>query len=138
MKNINPVLYYFLLLSLFSLCYLVYTFPLILNLNDTFIGAGDVHIFIYNLVNLEVGDNPSYTNLMFFPDGHSTLMHTSCLTMSYFSNLFSNPVLGLNVYLLLSFSFSGLGAYIFSRKYLNNSFHAFVLLLLDCTVSCSV
>lgn len=122
----NKYLFFSSIFFLYSLIYIIYTFPLITDFRRGFLGDDDAHSFIFNCVNFQLSESPFFTNLMFFPNGSSTVLNTNCLTMSYFASFFQNEILGLNIFLLLSFGFSGLGGYVFSHRYLENKYFAII------------
>ena len=130
-KNRSSIVKEYLVISMLYFIILgIYTFPLIVNFGTSFIGEGDAHIFIFNAFNfhenISNGESPFYTKFLLHPEGESMLMHTSTLTMSAFSSLFSNQLLGVNLFIILSFVVSGVGAYILANQFFKNKLYAFV------------
>lgn len=111
---------------LYLATYISYTFPLIMNFESSFLGKGDANIHLFNLINFSNSKDLFFTEFLFYPIGQSTIFHTSDLALSFFSSLFNSSILGMNIYLLLTYGFSGLGAYIFSKRYLQNNIYSFI------------
>jgi len=106
----------------YSLFFIAYTYPLIFHFPDGFLGEGDAHIFTFNAYNfshqLSSGESFFKTEVIFAPRESSLLFHTSTFILSAFASIFgTDSYLGFNIYLLLSFLVSGLGAMRLARYY---------------------
>ena len=108
---------------LYLVVFILYTFPLVSHLGDSFIGTGDAHIFIFNATNFQsrVSEfkSPFFTEYMFYPIGSSTVSHAGTWTMSAFASLFSNILLGINIFIIISYVLSGIGGFLFSKRFLS-------------------
>jgi hypothetical protein len=81
------------------------------------IGQGpDPYQYIWNAHNFQKqfanGGDVFYTPLLMHPEGTSLVMHTYTPVIGMLNVLIKNPYLSCNVALILSFMFSGLGAYL--------------------------
>ena len=103
---------------LYGLVYLFYTYPLGLNFDTQFMGIplyGDSTSYIWSIWHfkyaLSQGLNPFETQMLFSPMGSSVLMHSSVPIAGILNFLIDSPILTMNLVLLLSFAFSGLGVF---------------------------
>ncbi|WMJ72612.1 hypothetical protein RCC89_05470 [Cytophagaceae bacterium ABcell3] len=115
--GILPVLLYFLF-------YIFYTYPLLFQFNGHVPGSGgDVYQYLWNAWVSEASPSNMFslkTDYLFAPKGISLMLHTSTPIMSFFSQMFSNNILGINIFLALNFVLSGLGAFLLSRLYISS------------------
>lgn len=120
-------------LGAYFLLTLVLTYPLILHFTTHVAGDGsDDPALAWNLwwvryALLDAGQNPIYTNAMFFPIG----LNLGFYTLTYLNAFLSIPLqftFGLvpaaNINLILSFTLSGFGAYLLVKYLLNTSLRA--------------
>ena len=91
-----------LVLFIYLAIYVLFTFPLILDFDKSFLGKGDANIHVFNLLNYNKTDKLFYTEFLFYPLGQSTIFHTSDFSLCAFASLFDSPILGMNMYLLLT------------------------------------
>lgn len=117
-----------LIFILFSVLTFYYTWPLLPNISTGFIttiGEGDSPIPLWNAYifkhELLTYSNPFYTNEVFYPVKTNLWMHGYMPAMCLFTYTFNNLFLGINIYLMLHFIFSALGAYLLSYKLTNNT-----------------
>jgi len=111
--------------SLFYLAvFLLYSYPLISDFAGSFISPaqnGDPAVFVWNAFNFSEsfknGENPFYSTRQVFPIGGSMIMHSHTSIISLINLVLDNPILSANLALLLSFVFSGLGAFLLSYKF---------------------
>lgn len=114
---------------------LSFFYPLISKLNSALIGPPNINMeFLWNLwygreaiLNKEV--SLIYTNHIFYPEGHTLLLHT----MSWFNVFLGVPlqkILGLlltyNFLMLHTFVVSGIGAYLLCRYFVKDKFLSFI------------
>lgn len=122
--------WYVLLFALYALVYIAYTYPLIHHFDSVFLGSGDAHISIFNVTHMKKvfsGESDLFfTNYQFAPEGSSMIMHTANWTMSFFAAFFNSEELGVNIYLMFSYIFSGIGACLFANRFLNHKVHSFL------------
>lgn len=114
---------------LYGLLYLIYTYPLVLNFDTEFMGIplyGDSTSYIWSIWHFKYavsnGLNPFETQMLFSPEGSSILMHSSVPIAGMLNLLIDSPILTMNLVLLLSFAFSGLGVYNLLRFFKVNVF----------------
>ena len=105
-------------LILYSMMYLAYTYPLGLNFKTQFMGIplyGDSTSYIWSIWHFKYalgqGLNPFETQMLFSPMGSSILMHSSVPIAGILNLVIDSPILTMNLVLLLSFAFSGLGVF---------------------------
>ena len=121
-----------LLFLFYSLWFVVFSWPLLPGFASAFLAdpAGDANQFVWNVWHFDqavaTGTNPFVTNWLFFPQGTSLLMHTYTPVLGLLGLAVRNPVLALNLGLLLSAALSGTGAYLLARRWV----HSLVLALL--------
>lgn len=117
-----------LIFILFSVLTFYFTWPLLPNISTGFIttiGEGDSPMPLWNAYifkhELLTYSNPFYTNEVFYPVKTNLWMHGYMPAMCLFTYTFNNLFLGINIYLMLHFIFSALGAYLLSYKLTNNT-----------------
>jgi hypothetical protein len=113
------------LIAFYALGFVVLTHPLATDLGSSFISDGrDGCVFPWNIYNFRqsvlAGENPFFTDRIFHPVGTSLLLHVYAPVSGVVGLAVSNPVLALNLTVLLSFVFSGLGAYLLCRRYVES------------------
>jgi hypothetical protein len=113
------------LLVFYAIAFIVFTYPLILDFGSCFISdSKDGCVFPWNIYNfrdnLLHSKNPFFTDKIFYPVGSSLVLHVYAPVSGVVGLLFSNPVFALNLTVLLSFIFSGLGAYMLCNSYVEN------------------
>ena len=131
---INKVIEFLLLVILFILLTCLFTWPLANNFSNGFLSdgsdSGDFFQYIWNISVLETQlsnfSNPFITDSVFYPESANMLMSTYTPIIGLFSYLFKNNVLAINVFLFLSFILSGVGAYYFSKQYIQNNILCFI------------
>jgi hypothetical protein len=113
------------LVCFYAAAFVVLTYPLATNIGSGFISDGkDGCVFPWNIYNFREsvleGQNPFFTNRIFHPFGTSLVLHVYAPVSGLAGLAISNPVLALNLTVLLSFVFSGLGAYLLCRRYVRS------------------
>jgi hypothetical protein len=107
-------------LLLFIGCYFILTFPLVLSFNTAyFCDAGDGPTMVWNVwwVNYAVThlhQSPWHTNLLYFPDGVTLLLHSMSPINGFFAiplSTFLPPTQLYNTVITLAFALSGLTAF---------------------------
>ncbi len=114
----------------YLLIFIVYTFPFINVINTSLLCHStinsDAYQYVWNVFNINyqasISQNPFTTSFIFAPVGTSMYMHTYTPVLGFFSFLFHNQILAINSFLIISFVFSGLGAYYLSIQYLNKNY----------------
>lgn len=108
----------FIAFIIYVVVYLGDTYPLVLDFKTQFMGIplyGDSTSYIWSIWHFKYavsqGLNPFETQMLFSPMGSSILMHSSVPIAGILNLLIDNPILTMNVVLLLSFAFSGLGVF---------------------------
>ncbi|MBR9860294.1 hypothetical protein GYB22_06015 [bacterium] len=106
----------------YALLFLLFSFPLIQDFSSSIVGSGpDPYQYIWNAFifdqELSNASSPFHTDMVAFPEGVSLWMHTYTPIMGMLNFFIGNPYLSVNIILLLSFIFSGLGAYLLARRY---------------------
>ncbi len=116
-------------LMLYALVYMGFTYPLIRDFGSQFMGIplyGDSTSYIWSIWHFKYaisnGLNPLETQMLFSPMGSSILMHSSVPIAGIINLMIGNPVLTMNIVLLLSFAFSGLGVFNLLRYFNINLF----------------
>ncbi|WP_125419452.1 hypothetical protein [Hymenobacter rigui] len=66
---------------------------------------------------LEAGTSPWYTTWLFYPEGSWLIMHAYIPIVGMLAVVVRNEMLAINLALLLSYSLSGLGAYLLARRW---------------------
>ncbi|MFZ1946239.1 MAG: hypothetical protein WAW06_01675 [bacterium] len=113
------------LIAFYALAFVVLTYPLATGLGSSFISDGkDGCVFPWNIYNFRqcvlAGENPFFTDRIFHPVGTSLVLHVYAPVSGVIGLAVSNPVLSLNITVLLSFVLSGLGAYLLCRRYVQS------------------
>jgi len=118
---------------LYGLVYLFYTYPLGLNFATKFMGIplyGDSTSYIWSIWHFKYalgqGLNPFETQMLFSPMGSSILMHSSVPIAGILNLVIDRPILTMNLVLLLSFAFSGLGVFNLLRYFKVNLYLSLV------------
>ncbi|MET4074282.1 hypothetical protein [Hymenobacter sp. UYCo722] len=115
-----------LLSGFYGLWFLVFTWPLGTRLTTAFLAdpAGDANQFVWNVWHFDQaivwGRNPFVTNWLFYPQGTSLLMHTYTPVLGLLGLVVGNPILAVNLGLLLSATASGAGAYLLARRWVRS------------------
>lgn len=111
-------------LVLYATAYLTYTFPLLQDFAGSFISPpkdGDSPAFVWNVYNFheafKKGEPLFYTQRQLFPLGGNTIMNSNITIVSIFNLIIDNPILSINIALLLSFALSGLGAFFLTYRF---------------------
>ncbi|MBC7451335.1 MAG: hypothetical protein H7259_07575, partial [Cytophagales bacterium] len=107
----------------FLLIAILFTWPLSLYLSEGFMANphnSDAVQYIWNSwvfeSSLKEGSNPFYTHQALFPEGANLWMHTYTPLLSAFSVPFANNILGINIFILIQYTLSGVGAYALCKR----------------------
>ena len=130
----NKALTYSIVLVLYSLLCIIFTWPLLPHIHEGFISPDtmgdsssyiwDVYIFKNNLAN----NIPLFhTDKVLSPIGGNLWMHGYMPGMCTFSLLFTNNYVGMNTYILLHFVLSAFGAYLLSMYLHKNKLISFII-----------
>ncbi|MES2618163.1 MAG: hypothetical protein V4613_09800 [Bacteroidota bacterium] len=113
----------------YSLVFMAYTWPLMWNFSTHFIGkplTGDSSTYVWNIWHFRYaimqGSNPFTTDMLFYPDGTSLVMHAYTPIAGIINLPLNQPILALNIVLYLSFIFSGLGTFYLLKHFNINPF----------------
>ena len=124
---------YFLIVSFYSFASALMTYPLVFNLRTSFISDGewnDSPMYIWGLYAFKDAlvhfQNPFFTDKLYFPLGTWLIMHTFTPIMGLFSLPFSNAILAANIFILLNFVLSAIGAYHLCNYYVKNKYLSIV------------
>ena len=115
-----------LLLGFYGLWFLVLTWPLGARFGATMLAepGSDAGLFAWNVWHFDqavaAGTNPFFTTWMFYPQGIGLLLHTYTPILGLLGLAVGNPVLALNLGLLLSAAASGTGAYLLARRWVRS------------------
>lgn len=112
-------LQHFIVLMLFALLTIWYSWPLVQYIDHGFISetkGSDAVQYIWNAwafkTNLAEGNSVLYSDKVLVPEGANLIMHASTPIMSMFCLMFENRYWGMNIFLLLNFLLSAFGAYL--------------------------
>ncbi len=113
----------------YSFAFMAYTWPLTLHFSTHFIGkplTGDSSTYVWNIWHFRYtimhGLNPFATNMLFYPEGTSLVMHAYTPIAGIINLPLNEPILALNIVLYLSFLFSGLGTFHLLKHFNINPF----------------
>ena len=115
-----------LLLGFYGLWFLVFTWPLGPRLTSAMLvePGSDAGLFAWNVWHFDqavvASSNPFFTDWMFFPQGTSLLLHTYTPVLGLLGLVVGNPLLAVNLGLLLSAAASGTGAYLLARRWVRS------------------
>jgi hypothetical protein len=115
-----------LLLIFYGLLFVVFTWPLATSFASScpVVPGSDSYVFIWNVWHFRYallsGQNPYFTDWLFYPQGSGLVMHTYTPIMGLLSVLLNNGMLAINVVLLLSYALSGTGAYLLARRWVKS------------------
>ncbi|MCO6495037.1 MAG: hypothetical protein J5I91_05070 [Bacteroidetes bacterium] len=111
-------------LMLYALVFMIYTFPLVQDFAQSFISPpkdGDSPAFVWNVYNFNEafknGESLFYTHKQLYPIGGSTIMNSNITIVSLLNLIVNNPILSINIALLISFALSGLGAFFLTYRF---------------------
>jgi len=127
-----------LLLLFYGSLFVIFTWPLAANLGSSFlsVAGGDSSGYVWDAWHfrklLLSGHNPYVTDWLFYPHGTGLVMHGYLPVLGLLNLVLNNPILAVNVGLLLSAAVSGAGAYLLARRWVQSS----VLSLLAGLFSC--
>ena len=113
---------------LYTLIFIVYTFPLILKFDNAFVGdlMGDASQFFWNAYHFKKSFPDVckilYTNDILYPEGVSLLVNSNTYIYGIAGLFSKNSYLSFNIIVALSFILSGVAAYLLCRKYIDNKF----------------
>ncbi len=129
---INKLTRYTLIVILYSICSIIFTYPLILQANNSLMGIeGDAYLFTWNIDTywseiLQL-HNPFYTNRIFYPLGVNLIFHTYEPLVSILGIFFiSRLVLYLNLLVIISLVIAALSAFILAKYLTKNIIPAFL------------
>ncbi|MCA8832431.1 hypothetical protein [Hymenobacter pini] len=103
--------------------FIVFTWPLALAPATSFpvVPGHDTYQFYWNVWHfrqaLLAGHNPWYTTWQFYPQGSWLIMHAYIPIVGMLAVVVRNEMLAINLALLLSYSLSGLGAYLLAKRW---------------------
>jgi hypothetical protein len=114
-----------LLLAVYGIAFIGFTYPLVTDFDDAFISdGGDGCIFVWNVYNFTENvyqSKPLFrTDMIYHPLGSSLILHVYAPVVGLIGLVVGNPVLALNIAVLLSFILSGLGAYMLCNYYVKD------------------
>ena len=115
-----------LLLLFFGLWFFVFSWPLGTHFASAMLAepGSDAGLFAWNVWHFDqavaAGRNPFFTTWMFFPQGTSLLLHTYTPVLGLLGLVMGNPLLAVNLGLLLSAAASGTGAYLLARHWVHS------------------
>ncbi|MBC7425484.1 MAG: hypothetical protein H7321_03020 [Bacteroidia bacterium] len=125
----KPAIRISLILLLYAVLAVAFTWPLAANFSKSYIGyvkTGDSSQYIWNIWHfshcIKHGLNPFYTHYLFYPEGASLLMHAYTIIAGLLNLALNNPVLSLNTVLIASFIFSAYGMFRLCRHFEVNFF----------------
>ncbi|MCK9480261.1 MAG: hypothetical protein M0R38_00675 [Bacteroidia bacterium] len=111
-------------LLLYATIFIIYTFPLVQDFAHSFISPpkdGDSPAFVWNVYNfcesVKKGEPWFYTHRQLYPLGGNTIMNSNITIISLLNLAVDNPILSINIALLLSFALSGLGAFFLAFRF---------------------
>lgn len=114
-------------LILFLIASLIFTFPLLLNLNNIIsnYGVGDGYLYIWNAYifwhELLSGNNPFMTKMVLYPIGVNLAFHDYSPLTNLFLGIFkSNLVVGMNVMILLAFTMASFSTFLLIKLITKN------------------
>jgi hypothetical protein len=113
---------------IYTLVFIIYTFPLILKFDSAFIGDpnGDASQFFWNAYHFKAHfpdiSKIIYTNDILYPEGGSLLINSNAYIYGLTNLFFQNPYFSFNLVVGLAFVLSGITAYLLARKYIDNNF----------------
>ena len=122
----RPWLRVTLLLLFYGLWFFVFSWPLGAHFASAMLAepGSDAGLFAWNVWHFDqavaAGQNPFFTTWMFFPQGTSLVLHTYTPVLGLLGLVVSNPVLAVNLGLLLSAALSGTGAYLLARRWVHS------------------
>ena len=113
------------LLAFYAIAFVVFTYPLVLDFDGSFISDGnDGCQFVWNIYNftdnIEHSKPLFHTDKLYHPVGSSLILHVYAPVFGVVGLLVGNPVLVLNITVALSFVFSGIGAYMLCNFYVRS------------------
>lgn len=126
---------YGIVLGLYLLTTLIFTFPMVLHMSAYVAGdGGDAFQTIWNnwwmkKALLELGQNPFYTDFLFYPQGETMLFNVFMPVYGLLSiplRFVFNPLAVYNILLIGSFLAAGLGMYLLLRYLTQNKVAAFM------------
>ena len=115
-----------LLLGFYGIWFLVLTWPLGAHFAAAFLAepGSDAGLFAWNVWHFDqavaAGTNPFFTSWIFYPQGTSLLLHTYTPILGLLGLAVGNPVLAVNLGLLLSATVSGTGAFLLARRWVHS------------------
>ncbi|MBO2008322.1 hypothetical protein [Hymenobacter negativus] len=115
-----------LLLAFYGLLFVVFTWPLAANFKISFlaVSGGDSCGYIWDAWHFRKlalsGHNPYVTDWLFFPQGTGLIMHGYLPVLGLLNLGLNNPILAVNLGLLLSAAASGAGAYLLARRWVQS------------------
>ncbi|MFN6944929.1 MAG: hypothetical protein ACK4ND_08255 [Cytophagaceae bacterium] len=110
----------------YCIIFLLFTWPLATDFTGSIVGNqdGEVYGIMWNVYIFK--NNPSdflrlHTSEVFAPLGTSLFLHSTTPLLSIFSSFFSNPILGVNLFIALNFILSGIGGFLLCRRYVSST-----------------
>ncbi len=129
MKKLSNIKILIFILLVYSIIYIIYTFPVIAHFSSKIIGNGDSYIGLWNTYLLEKGlasGKPWTTNEVFYPWGTSLIYYTYTPIIGLAALPFQNKILVMNIILFIMFVASAAGGYLVARQFIRNRLFAFV------------
>lgn len=113
------------LIALYFVAFIGFTYPLMTEFDRAFISeGGDGCIFVWNVYNFKENFHHSKplfsTDRIYHPLGTSLILHVYTPAVGLIGLAVGNPILALNLGLLLSSVLSGLGAYLLCNHYVKD------------------
>lgn len=114
-----------LLIAVYGIAFIGFTYPLVTDFDDAFISeGGDGCIFVWNVYNFTENvyqSKPLFrTDMIYHPLGSTLILHVYAPVVGLIGLVVGNPILALNIAVLLSFILSGLGAYMLCNHYVKD------------------
>jgi len=127
---------FFFILACYFLLTILFTYPLVCHMGTHIPGKGisDPPLFVWNAWNFKTSllnspHDPMTALSLLYPFQPNLVMHTYTILRSViilFLSLFFNLITSFNIVTLLMFTFSGVGAYFLTLRFVNNPFAAFL------------
>jgi hypothetical protein len=113
------------LIALYFLAFVGFTYPLVTEFDKAFISeGGDGCIFVWNVYNFTENFHQSKplfsTHRIYHPLGSSLILHVYAPVVGVIGLAVGNPILALNLAVLISSVLSGLGAYLLCNLYVKD------------------
>lgn len=106
----------------YALVFALMTIPLIGHLNTAVLGQGpDPYQYIWNAFVFSHAvthvQNPFYTDLVFYPEGSSLILHTYTPVIGLVNSFIHSPYLSVNLVVMMNLAIAGLGTFLIGKHY---------------------